>query len=355
MIGKVVKLLIGLAVGAVCLWLAFRGVASADRENGVGWDEIGAHLRGTAWWGYAGVVAIFLVQVVLRVERWRVQVRGLTGTTPPLRDSLAVNAAGFAGVFLLPFRLGELVRPNLAAQRGLLPAAQGFAASAIERVVDGMVTMGFFGVVLLAPRAEPLPGYVTAGGWTALVVFGGAAIVFAIAFRLRAFSERLTVRVLSLVHGRLAERAAVLLRGFLDGLACFKRPRDLLAYLGHTLAYWTLNAVSLWVLMRGMGIEVGLMVAAFCLCFVVIGVMIPAPPGNVGNFHAFVRLALVIAGVPLAPAVAYAIMLHALSVACVVGLLLAFLASGDVSLSRMRAAAADRGAELPATGGPTPS
>lgn len=348
MTGKVVKLLLGLVVGAVCLWLAFRGVASADRDSGVGWDQIGAQLRATAWWGYAGVIAIFLLQVVLRVERWRVQVRGLTGTAPPLRDSLAVNAAGFAGVFLLPFRLGELVRPNLAAQRGMLPAAQGFAASAIERVVDGMVTMGFFGVVMLAPRAEPMPAYVTVGGFSALAVFGGAAVVFGVAFRLRAFSERLTMRVLSLVHGRLAERVAALLRSFLDGLACFKRPGDLLAYLGHTVAYWALNALSIWVLMRGMGIEQGPMVAVFCLCFVVIGVMIPAPPGNVGNFHAFARLALGIAGVSLAPAVAFAIMLHALSVACVVGLVLVFLASGDLSLSRMRAATV--GAEPPPTG-----
>ncbi|MCC7071040.1 MAG: flippase-like domain-containing protein [Deltaproteobacteria bacterium] len=342
MTGRIVKLLLGLVVGAACLWLAFRGVASADHENGVSWAEIGAHLRGTAWWGYAGVVALFLAQVAVRVERWRVQVRGLTGAAPPWRDSLAINAAAFAAVFLLPFRLGELVRPNLAAQRGILPAAQGFAASALERVVDGMVTMGFFGVVLLAPRAEPLPAYVTAGGWTALVVFGGAAVVFALAFRLRAFSERVTMRVVSLVHGRLAERVAAMLRAFLDGFACFRRPVDLVAYLGHTVAYWTLNAVSMWVLLRSMGIDQGLMAAAFCLCFVIIGVMIPAPPGNVGNFHAFARLALRISGVALAPAVAYAIMLHALSVACVVGLVLVFLLSGDLSLSRMRQAAASQ-------------
>ena len=347
MTGRIVKLLVGLVVGAACLWLAFRGVASADQENGVGWDEIGAHLRGTAWWGYAGVVGIFLAQVVVRVERWRVQVRGLTGTAPPWRDALAINAAAFAAVFLLPFRLGELVRPNLAAQRGILPAAQGFAASALERVADGMVTMGFFGVVLLLPRAEPLPDYVTAGGWTALVVFGGAAVVFAVAFRLRGLSERVTVRILSLVHGRLAERVAAMLRGFLDGFACFRRPADLVAYLVHTVVFWTLNAVSMWVLMQGMGIDQGLLVAAFCLCFVVIGVMIPAPPGNVGNFHAFARLALRLAGVPLAPAVAFAIMLHALSVACVVWLVLVFLLSGDLSLSRMRQAAASTAAPTP--------
>lgn len=339
MIGRVVKLLLGLAVGGVCLWLAFRGVASADQDNGVGWGPIGDSIRATRWWGVAGMLLLAGAQVVLRVERWRVQVQGLTGRRPALRESLVVNTAGFAGVFLLPFRLGELVRPNLAAQRGLMPAAQGFAATAIERVVDGMVTMGFFATVMLLTRDRAMPAYVTVGGWTALAIFGGAAVVFAVAFRLRALSEQLTVRVLSLVHGPLAERMARMLRGFLDGFACFQRPADLLAYLGYTAVYWAVNALSLWVLMRGMGIDQGVVSAAFCLCFLVIGVMIPAPPGNVGNFHAFARAALVIVGVPLAPAVAFAIVLHALSVVGVVAPVIFFLATGELSFSRMRAAA----------------
>lgn len=347
MTGKILKLLLGLVIGGVCLWLAFRGVASADQENGVGWDQIGEHIRRTTWWGVAGLLVLFVAQVALRVERWRVQVRGLTGNNPSFRTSFVVNAAGFAGVFLLPFRLGELVRPNLAAQRGLLPAAKGLAASAIERVVDGMVTMGFFAVVMLLTRDRPMPAYVTVGGWTALAVFGGAAVVFGLAFRMRALSEQLTVRVLSLVHGRLAERIAAMLRAFLDGFACFRSLADLFAYLGYTLIYWALNALSLWVLMQGMGIDQSLVNAAFCLCFLVIGAMIPAPPGSVGTFHAFARAALVIVGVPITAAVAYAIVLHALSVAGLVGLVAVFLATGDLSFSRMRAATG-------AAEGPTP-
>lgn len=340
MTARIVKLVIGLVVGAVCLWLAFRGVAGADQENGVGWDEIGVSIRSTSWWGVAGMMLLVVAQLLVRVERWRVQARGLTGSKPPLRASLAINTAGFAAVFLLPFRLGELVRPNLAAQRGLMPAAQGFAATAIERVVDGIVTMGFFAGVMFLSRDRELPAYVTAGGWTALAIFGGAALVFAVAFRLRAASEQLTVRLLSRVHGKLAERAAAMLRGFLDGFACFRRPADLLAYLFWTVAFWSLNALSVWVLMRGMGMDVGVAAAAFCVCFLVIGVMIPAPPGNVGNFHAFARAALVLMGVPLAPAVAFAIVLHALSVVGMVLPVGLFLLSGDLSLSRMRAATA---------------
>lgn len=341
---RAITLVVGLAVGALCLWLAFRGVASADREAGVGWSEIGALILGTRWWGWLGFFALFAVQLVLRVERWRVQVQGLTQVAPPsLRASAAVNAAGFAAVFLMPFRLGELVRPNLAAQRGMLPAAQGFAATALERVVDGMVTTGFFAAVMLVTRDREVPAYVQIGGWTALAVFGGALVVFVIAFRLRAFSEQLTLRVLSLIHGPFAEKIAALLRGFLDGLACFRRPRDLALYLAYTLAYWLLNAASIWVLMHGMGIDLPPEAALFCLCFLVIGVMIPAPPGNVGNFHAFTRAALVIFGVGLVPSVAFAIALHAGTVVGLVAGAAVFVASGDLSVARVRAATGSGG------------
>jgi uncharacterized membrane protein YidH (DUF202 family) len=50
-----------------------------------------------------------------------------------------------------------------------------------------------------------------------------------------------------------------------------------------------------------------------CLCFLVIGVMLPAPPGNVGNFHAFAKLGLTVSGVAAVPAVIAAVVLHGIS------------------------------------------
>ena len=79
--------------------------------------------------------------------------------------------------------------------------------------------------------------------------------------------------------------------------------------------------------------------------------MIPAPPGNVGNFHAFARTALSVLGVGLAPAVAFAILLHAQTVVALVVAAGAFLISGDVSLSRVRAATSAREPSGSAGGG----
>lgn len=349
---KLLKLAVGIGVGALMLWLAFRGVTDTEASTGIAWNDIAGVIWGTTSWGALGFLGLFIGQCVMRTERWRIQVRGLTGRKPALRESLAINAVGMAGVFLLPFRLGELVRPNLSAQRGILRASAGLASTVLERVLDGIVTTGFFGVVivLMHGRGMKLPDEVAVGGWLALAVFGGALVFFFVAFRWREGTARVTERLLGLVHGAFARRVGAMLRGFLDGLACFRAPQDLLGYLGLTIAYWFVNGISMWVLLRGMHIDVDPLAAFFCVCFLVIGMMIPAPPGNVGNFHAFARAALTVFGVAAASALAYAIVLHALSVVGLVLWTAVFFVSGDVSFDRVRAAT--RTSDAPPDGNP---
>lgn len=341
MIGRVIKLFIGLAVGAVCLFLAFRGVADTEQQTGIKWDDILTPIRATSWWGPVGFLLLVFAQVVLRSERWRIQVRGLTGNKPPLRESVAINSVAASAVFLLPFRLGEFVRPNLSAQRNIMRASSGLAATALERAIDGLVTTGFFGIVLLLVKARDdvkLPAQVEVGGMVALAIFGGALTFFIVAFRWRAGTARLVERVLSVAHGGFARRVASILTGFLDGLACFRKPSDVLVYVGLTVIYWLLNAASMYCVMSAMGLDVDVIAAFFCLCFLVIGMMIPAPPGNVGNFHVFARSSVTVFGIAAAPAVAFAILLHALTVLSVVMMGGFFLLTGDVSVAKVRAA-----------------
>lgn len=340
--GRVIKLLLGLAVGAVCLFLAFRGVADTEAQTGIRWDDIIAPMRAMSWWGPVGFLLLVFIQMALRSERWRIQVRGLTGKAPPHGESIAINSVAAAAVFLLPFRLGELVRPNLSAQKNIMRASSGLAATALERAIDGLVTTGFFGLVLLLVKARAdvkMPPQVEVGGIVALAIFGGALTFFIVAFRWRAGTARLVERILSVAHGGFARRVASILTGFLDGLACFRKPSDIFVYVGLTVVYWLLNAASMYCVMLAMDLRVDVTAAFFCLCFLVIGMMIPAPPGNVGNFHVFARSSLTVFGIAAAPAVAFAIMLHALTVLSVLIMGGVALLSGNISLATVRAAA----------------
>src|SRR5204862_4476090 len=136
---------------------AFRGIASTDEQTGVSWSAIRDTIAATEWWAYAAFAASFAAQFFLRSERWRVQTRGLLGKAPSMREALGINCVANAAVFLLPFRLGEFVRPNICAQRGIMSASAGLAATALERVIDGIVTTGMFGVVLLLLHDHEVP------------------------------------------------------------------------------------------------------------------------------------------------------------------------------------------------------
>lgn len=329
---RILQLIVSLVIGGVCLWFAFQNVPI---------DETRAELESVAWWGHAAFVGLIFVMFVVRTERWIVQVEGVAGRRVPMREALAMNAVSFAAVFLLPFRLGEFVRPVLSLRRGLMSRSAGLALSAVERVTDGLITTAFFGLVLVFLESVTLPESVTIGGLMALMLFGSASVVLVAAVRWHDASVRFWTAVLTPIHQKLATALVGVLERFLEGLRCFKSGRALLWYVTLSLGFWALNGLSLYLLLRGMDVDVTLGGAFFSLCFLVIGVMIPAPPGNLGNYHYFAKLSLVLLGVAPAKALAFAVLTHGWQVVTLVVWGGLFLLLGDVSLERLARAALD--------------
>lgn len=347
---RIRQVVVSVVVGVVCLWFAFRGVKDGAEGQEVSFDAIRAVIAQVPWWSWAGFTGLFLVQVLFRVERWRLQVRGLTGTAPGWHDSLTINGLAYAAVFFLPFRLGEFLRPNLCARRGIMSNSAGLAATALERVIDGLIATAMFGALLVLAPLE-WPAWVRAGGISALIFFGGAVVGLVVAMQARDFTIGLMRRIVGVVSPKLADTLAGLIGGFLDGLRCFRGPLDVAAYVGLSTVYWVLNALGTALLVRGVDDTASWTAGFVCMCFLIIGVMLPAPPGNVGNFHAFAKLGLTVSGVATLPAVAAAVLLHALSSLSVAGLALLALAFGSIRLRDAQNALHDDKAG-PAASGP---
>ena len=333
---RALQLTISVVIGAVCLWFAFRGVQGGASSQDVSLDELQRMIAAVPASTYAIFAVLGVIQLVLRTERWRLQVRGLTGRAPGWRDALAINAFSFAAVFLFPFRLGEFVRPNLCARRNIMSVSAGLASTALERVIDGLVTTALFGALLLLSPHD-LPPAVRAGGVTALTVFGGAFVFFVVAFRFRAAALGFVRRTAGMISNGLAEKLVGVTGGFLDGLACFKGVSGVVVYVGLSVVYWGLNGISTLVIVRGIDPSASLDAGFFCLCFLVIGVMIPGPPGSVGNYHYFARAGLTLAGVAVVPAVASAVLLHALATLTVVVWAALFLVVGGFKWAELSA------------------
>ncbi len=329
----------GLAISAGALWLTLRGKDSA---------AIWAAMRAGDYRYLVPYLAILLVLHIVKTVRWGLLLRP-TAAVPFARLN-AVSAVGFMALVLLPFRLGELARPILVADRPRLRTSAALSSIVVERAADGLFTGLLLVVALLAvPRSIPGIGFLRVGG--ALVSLAFATIIgfLAFAYRSRAAAVGLARRLVHPFSPRLAERAAGMLDAFIHGLRVLPGPGSLAMFVALTGGYWLLNAVGMRVLALGFGFDLGPVEACTMLGVLVVGVMIPAGPGMIGTFQGAILLGLSL----FAPAdavatrgVAYANVLWAAQLAQVTAVGLPFLFSRHVPMERLFGAPAEVAAGL---------
>jgi glycosyltransferase 2 family protein len=234
-------------------------------------------------WAVPAYLATLALYFFARAGRWWFLVRPLG----PLRFRvlLAVACAGFLWILLLPWRLGEFVRPLLLARASDIPFAQALGTVALERVVDGLLVCGMFFVATAAlPEAPALAGlYAACLGVAAL--FGGALVVLlALAIWPRA-AGAVVQATLGRLAPAIADRLAALARGIAEGLAALPSARPLLLFVLATLAYWAANALGMWVLARGCGLPLSIAETVAVLAVLNLTLLIPGPPAHVGTFQ----------------------------------------------------------------------
>lgn len=323
---RAVQWAVGLTMSGVLLWLALKDVD--------GREALRAMVR-VAWWVYPLYILQLCITYVFRTWRWQLQMDRLTGKHMPFWDALAICSVSFAGTFLLPFRLGEFIRPYLAKQKGYGRKSAGLAVVAVERVLDGLVMTAFLAVVLTRMGNYNVPAVISMGGYVALAVFGGALAVFIAAYKWRDLSMRFWSGLLRPINERLAEKLLGMLASFIEGLKSLPSVRDVLVYLGCTVAYWVFNGLGMWLLAEGMNLNVPMLGGFFSLACLVVGITIPAGPGNVGNFEYAIQVSLKVFGVTDSDGAAYAIWTHLVQMIHMMAMALIFVVIGKVSFSRV--------------------
>lgn len=323
--------------------------------------------RDVRWWTVPTYVIFLAALSYFRAARWRYLLKPFAEL--PQRRILLASLVGFAAILLIPFRLGEVVRPMLIREKGKVSMTAATGTVVGERVVDGLFLSLVLALVLvLAPMRNPasmevpgIPGAVTVAhvrhaGFVMLALFTCAFAVIAVFYWARAWAERLTYAVFGVVSKALARKLADTASKLADGLHFLEKPRLAGPFLGETAAYWTLNALGMWFLAWGCGVTHGdgssLTFLESCALMGTLGVtiLIPGPPGALGLFQAglFMGMAMYVPKeTVLGAGAAYAALMYAVQFGWHV-------ASGAVSLALMGGgfaalkAAAD-GDEVPAS------
>jgi len=243
-----------------------------------------------AGWAIAAYLLTLVPYHLARAGRWHALVRPLGAV--PLSVTLRVGLAGYMWIALLPFRLGELARPLLLAQRSTITVHRALGTVAIERVLDGLVICGLFFAATagLPERGEMARLHDAATGVMAL--FATALVGLVLMARFPTAMGGLLDATLGRVLPRIGRWAAELSRGVSEGLRALPSGRSLLAFVLVTLAYWGSNAVGLWVLAHGCGLPLGLLDATLVMAVMNIALLVPGGPAQLGIFQTGVALGL---------------------------------------------------------------
>jgi uncharacterized protein (TIRG00374 family) len=248
----------------------------------------------TRWWTVPVYGALWVTMLLLRSSRWYLLLAPIHPV--PLRRALAVGLIGYGAISLLPFRMGEVVRPALIRKKGQLSFLAATGTVGAERVIDGLaLSMTLLVALLCAHPVDPLPDHigewpvsaevVPGAAYLASALFAALFVAMAVFYRWRDFARRTTERLVGLVSRRAGTWLADVVERLADGLHFLPRWRYTAPFLALTAVYWFLFLCGAWVLMWGTGIESPTLLEAT----VIMGVLALAvvPPNAPGFFGAF--------------------------------------------------------------------
>ncbi|HTL32203.1 MAG TPA: lysylphosphatidylglycerol synthase transmembrane domain-containing protein [Kofleriaceae bacterium] len=284
------------------------GVIYTAEHNGIEIIPAARSFSTVRWGMVAFYLPVLLAMMWFRSVRWRFLLRPIIEV--PRQQLVAVSFVGFMAIVLLPFRLGELVRPYLMHMRsndprtGRRALTMTAATSSVvaERIIDGVFLSVLLAIVLVfVPTVHPLPervvglpvsvAQVRAAGFVMLGVFVSALATIAAFYFMRSFMQRAIRAIVGKVSTKLADKIADFAGHAADGLHVFRRGRDALGYLAETTLYWALTTGGLWLVGVACGVVhadgSSLTFPEACGLIGLLGVtmLIPAPPGQIGVFQ----------------------------------------------------------------------
>jgi hypothetical protein len=274
---RLAQLLIGLAVSGVCIWLSMRNIDLTS---------VWSALRHSSMAGFAAAMALTLVGFWLRAVRWRL----LIGAQRRLGTGSLFSATmiGFMTNNVLPFRLGELVRPWVLARREKLSKTTLLATVVVERAVDMLTLLAILGVSL---ALYPLHGDTDAGR----MVQAGAGLLLALSLALTAFviaierqprlAHAFTDWCTSFLPSASRGQVARALGHFIEGLGLFRDLRRLAWVMALSIVMFLVISVALSISMWSLGIHIAWYGGLMMLVITAIGIMVPAAPGYIGTLN----------------------------------------------------------------------
>lgn len=268
----------------IALLLGLFGLGLAGLAAATGWQEMRAQIARLTLWQVVALLALSLINYILRGLRWHLFARGLglpTGIAQDLRHFLG----GFA-MIVTPGRFGELVRMRWLKRETGWAYERSAPLALMDRASDLAAMALILGAALIL---TPAP-------------MAGAAVVavLSLAAALIATRPRLLAGLVTLTH-RLVGRLPRLfgrLRAAARSLDRVAGARVMVPALSLGVIGWLAEGWGLHLLLGWMGAEIGAWKAIGIFVFATLAGGLTGAPGGVGGAEAAMVALLALDGVP---------------------------------------------------------
>jgi uncharacterized protein (TIRG00374 family) len=252
------RVLVVMLLGVV-LYGAFAVYRGVDKMEGV--------LRTFGAWSFALACALAFGNYVLRFFKWefylaRLEIRGV-----PKWDSFLTFLSGFV-LTVTPGKVGEVFKALVLFETYEVPMTKTAPIVVAERVTD------LIGIIVLIVLGSL--------GFNGGLRWAAAGAVLVTMLLVVVASRRLSMAIIGIVErlpGRLG-KIGPKLHAMYDSLATMLRPKNLLWPTLLSIAAWSLECFSLWVILRGFGQTTSVPLCMFFYATSTLaGALVPVPGG----------------------------------------------------------------------------
>jgi hypothetical protein len=314
------NIIIGFIISAVFVYLAVRGIPLSDVANS---------FRSVQYLYFMPIILVVVVVLFLRSYRWGIILEPCVKYHQwPL---FIITSVGFMTISLLPARLGELTRPIMVKQKSGVRLSSTMATIVVERVFDLLTLMLVMAIVILNVSLPPL--IFKAGLVTLCMVLSIFLVLLLLVIK-----KEFSLNKIDIILSKLPSRAGIFLKNqlhsFIEGLEILPDLKKMFSVAVVSVIIWGLLGLTCFILFFSFGFNLSIINALAITVIIALGVMLPAAPGFVGNYHFSCVMGLAFFGINKAEALSYAIALHFLQIIPVLIIGLIFLPFQKISLPK---------------------
>ena len=280
---RILKLSLGLLIGATLLYLSARDVR---------WTEVEEHLNTiTSTWVLLALW-LYWMELGLRVVRWRLF---LSEQKPPPPGNYVIIAffSGYAANNVLPAKLGEAFRADLLGRLANSSRLMAFGSIIAERLFDlvTILVMTAWGVGFATIIHQDTLESVTRG----LSLLSPPVLLLTVVIYFLVIRKNVAVNLKLEI---LTEKV----RNLMEGLHALRKPAIIPYLIGSTILIWLLNSLGMWSILMALGIELNVNQTLLLIGLTGIFGAIPAAPAGIGTLQYAFHLAAVMFGFPVSAA-----------------------------------------------------